>query len=205
MTKLYLISPPQFELAEFLPKLEACLKTGKVGLFQLRMKEVPHAEILAAAAEIAPICHAHNVPFIMNDSAELALECGADGVHLGEESENYDHARKLLGSEAHIGISCYADVGRALEFAQKGADLVSFGQFHPTKTKPPKGWATVETITNFKTAEPLNRLTAQPSVSAIGGLNFENCAPIAAAGVDYICMVSAIWDDAGSVEKIRLF
>lgn len=201
MAKLYIISPPKFELAELLAKLDLCLATGKVGLFQLRMKEVESANILAAAKAIAPICQKHSVPFIMNDSAELALECGADGVHLGEESQDYDHARKLLGTAAHIGISCYADVERALDFANKGANLLSFGQFHPTKTKPPKGWATPQTISDFLTVNK----NQDTQTSAIGGLNFENCAPVIAAGVDYICMVSAIWDDANSVEKIKRF
>jgi thiamine-phosphate pyrophosphorylase len=189
-TKLYIISPPQIELDNFLPRLEVALQKHKPALFQLRLKEVSDSQIIACAYKIRQVCKAHNVKFILNDSAELAYKCGADGVHLGEESENYEQARKILGDKAHIGISCYADVARALEFAQKGADLVSFGQFHPTKTKPPKGWATTETITNFLETRNPKLLTR---VAAIGGLNFENCTEIENAGADYICMVSAIW------------
>ena len=149
MAQLYIISPPQIELDNFLPRLEIALERHKPASFQLRLKEASSAEILTAAAKIIPICHKHNVLFILNDSAELARECGADGVHLGEESDEYARARRILGAKAHIGISCYADVARALEFAKKGADLVSFGQFHPTKTKAAKGWATTETIREF--------------------------------------------------------
>jgi thiamine-phosphate pyrophosphorylase len=190
MSELYIISPPQIDLAEFLPKLELALDKHKPAIFQLRLKPASHAQILAAAEAIIPICHARNIPFILNDSAKLARKCGADGVHLGEESDEYEAARKILGNSAHIGISCYNDVARALAFAAKGADLVSFGQFHPTKTKPPKGWASVDTITEFIEKSGKERKT---KISAIGGLNFENSAPIEAAGADYICMVSAIW------------
>lgn len=191
MSELYIISPEKFELEVFLPKLDLALQEHRPTLFQLRLKNTSQETILRAAEEIIPICHNHGVKFTLNDSAELAKQCGADGVHLGEESEEYEKARAILGESAHIGISCYADVPRALEFAKKGANLVSFGQFHPTKTKPPKGWATPQTITDFISRNENKKC----KTAAIGGLNFENLQPVEETGVDYICMVSAIWDN----------
>ena len=143
------------------------------------MKECEEADILQAAEKLIPICRAHNVPLILNDSAALANKCGADGVHLGEEADDYEAARALLGDDAHIGISCYADYDRAAEFADKGADLVSFGQFFATKTKPPKGWADVALLEKWKA----NQSTP---CSAIGGLTPERAKPLAAAGASIV-------------------
>lgn len=198
MASLYLISPPQFDIGEFAPKLEACLATGKVGAFQLRLKHISEEEILFVAETLIPICWKHNVPFILNDSVKLAKQCGADGVHLGEESDDYETAREILGEKAHIGISCYADYDRAAEFAAKGADLVSFGQFFATKTKPPKGWADIALIEKWKANQTV-------SCSAIGGLTPERAKPIAAAGADYTCVVSYIWDSEKPEEQVLKF
>lgn len=198
MPKLYLISPPKFELEEFATRLNACLATGKVDLFQLRMKDVAESEIENAAGKLIPICRANNVPFILNDSAALAKKLGTDGVHLGEESGEYSNARALLGDGAHIGISCYADYDRAAEFATKGADLVSFGQFYPTKTKPPKGWADIELLQEWKA----NQTTP---CTAIGGLTPERAKPLTDAGADFICVVSYVWDAEDAAQAVLDF
>lgn len=195
MTELYLISPPTFELADFAVKLDACLATGKVGLFQLRLKETNH--IIEASQTLIPICQKYNVPFILNDYPELAKQVGACGVHLGEESEDYEKARELLGDNAHIGISCYADYERGKEFAEKGANLVSFGQFFETKTKPAKGYADISLLQKWKD----NHTT---SCAAIAGLTPENSKEIAEYA-DYLCVVSYVWDSKNPAERVLDF
>lgn len=197
MAKLYLISSPSINLEDFIPKLEACLATGQVGLFQLRLKPASDEEVIEASEKLIPVCRKYNTPFILNDSFQLAKQVGADGVHLGEESEEYEEARKALGN-LHIGISCYADFERAKEFAKKGADLVSIGQFYPTKTKPPKGMANLEFLKKC-------RKEVETSISVIGGLTPERAKPLAEAGADYICVVSYVWDSENPADRVLDF
>lgn len=177
-------------LESFLPKLEAALAKHQPEFFQLRLKDVSDAEILAAAEKTLPICHKHGVKFIMNDNIELALKSNADGVHLG--MEDFANTNKTVADiktlGLHIGLSCYNNLSYALEQANLGANLVCFGAFYPTTTTKPKAKAEVATLIDFKTQ---NKTAAK--VAVIGGINFENKQPLEKAGADYICMVSAIW------------
>ena len=187
MGQLYIISPPQIELDGFIPKLEAALVKYKPAYFQLRLKHVDDAVILENAAQLLTVCHAFGVKFIINDSPEIARECGADGVHVGDEDMAFNSARKLLGEKAIIGASCYNSLELARNAAGEGANYVSFGAFYPTTTKQAKSRAEISTLLAWKKESDV-------PVSAIGGINFENMKPLVDAGADYICMVSAIWN-----------
>ncbi len=186
MSKLYPISPPQIKLPQFADDLKRILGEHDCALFQLRLKDAPDAEILKAAEKLRPICTEYKVPFIMNDSVELSIKSGADGVHIGEDDNEITRARELLGNKT-IGISCYNSLERALTAADAGADYVSFGAFYPTTTKTPKSKAEITTLREFKKLRP------NVKVSAIGGINEQNAKPLIEAGADYICMISAIW------------
>ena len=206
MTKLYIISPPQIELDSFAHKLELALEKFQPALFQLRLKDVAESEILRAAEKLIPICHKYGVKFIMNDSAMFAEKSGADGVHLGENDGDIAKARKLIGDKI-IGVSCYNSLERALEMADAGADIISFGAFFPTTTKVAKAKADVSLIRewrkllengewrveNRKKTNLQSPISNIPKCAAIGGINFENKKPLEEAGADYICMISAIW------------
>src|SRR5579884_1037172 len=133
---LYLISPPRIALARFLKQAEEAFAAGFVRAFQLRLKEAGDKEVLEAAREILPLCRAQDIAFILNDRADLAQQCGADGVHLGQEDMPIAEARALVGAEAIIGMSCHASRHMAMEAAEAGADYVAFGAFYPTQSKP---------------------------------------------------------------------
>lgn len=186
-SQIYLISPQQFVLDDFKDLLKQAFDGGAIGAFQLRMKDVAEADILKAAEALLPICHDYGTQFIMNDSAGLALKVGADGLHIGEEFEEYDNARKLLGKNKVIGVSCYGSKDRAIKAGEKGADYVSFGQFYETKTKPPKGRPGPEILEWWTT------YTVLPCV-AIGGVKPENCRPLVQAGADFVAVVSYVWE-----------
>ncbi|PIR34782.1 MAG: thiamine phosphate synthase, partial [Alphaproteobacteria bacterium CG11_big_fil_rev_8_21_14_0_20_44_7] len=149
---------------------------------------------LNAAEKLIPICRKYSVPFILNDSALLALECGADGVHIGDEDCSVAEAREIIGNKT-LGVSCYNSTDRALESAQAGADIISFGAFFPTTTKTPKSKAEIGTVNRLRAAQP------SAKISAIGGITPQNCAPLIAAGVDYLCVISYIWNHPISPEK----
>jgi thiamine-phosphate pyrophosphorylase len=136
---LYLISPPSLpDVAAFATELVAALDIGKeqVGAFQLRLKAPASATegrltdihaardmILKASEVLRPICAEYGVAFIMNDSAELARECGADGVHLGQEDGDVEHARALLGEDAILGVSCHTSRHLAMQAGGSGCRL----------------------------------------------------------------------------------
>lgn len=197
--QIYLISPAQFELEAFTPRLESALKTRKVAVFQLRMKPASDIEVEEAARVLMEICHKHDVMFILNDHPHIAKRIGADGVHLGDEDMSVANARELLGSDVTIGASCYGSMDRAMMTGQEGADYVAFGAFYETKTKEPKGRPEPEILTRWIEQATL------PCV-AIGGITDKNCEPLVKAGADFIAIVSYVWEhpegEAKAVEDL---
>ena len=192
-TQLYLISPPRIELTAFLPKLEDAFSGGKIASFQLRLKETGDGDIVAAAKAIKPLCHAHECAFILNDRANLARELRADGLHLGQDDMPVKEARAIVGEEMIIGVSAHASRHLAMEAGEQGADYVAFGAFYPTTSKPQAK------IDKWGVPEPeilgwWSDHTVLPCV-AIGGITPANCAPLAAAGADFVAAITAVWND----------
>jgi thiamine-phosphate pyrophosphorylase len=185
--QLYIISPEKFELEDFKSKLIEALKGKKVSVFQLRLKNTNDEKIISYAKELMCICHSYDVQFILNDRADLAAEINADGVHIGEEQDGtVESARKKIGQNKIIGVSCYGSIDRAIEMAESGADYVAFGAFYPTQTKEPKARPSPDILKWWTTN------TTIPCV-AIGGIKANNCKPILQNGADFIAVVSAIW------------
>ena len=123
-TRLYLISPPIIELYAFTEQVKQAFGGGDVGSFQLRLKDTIEGDILRAAEVLLPICQAHGAAFIMNDSPALALTCGADGVHIGQDDGSVKEARKLLGDNRIIGVSCHDSRHLAMQAGEDGAGSV---------------------------------------------------------------------------------
>ena len=197
---LYLISPESFELAEFTEKLKQAFLGGKIDVFQLRMKNTSDDAIIAACKALIPICHANGAQFILNDRVDLVTKVGADGVHIGIDDGTVTEARKKIGKNKVIGVSCYAEGDRAIDVAEEGADYVAFGAFYETQTKIPRGRPKPE-ILKWWTEN-----SSVPCV-AIGGIKHHNCAPLVAMGADFIAVVTAVWDDpdgpAEAVQKLN--
>ena len=185
--RLYLITPPEIELATFANTLASALNGGDVACLQLRLKGAEDAAFRAAIETLMPICHEHDAAFIVNDRPDLAAECGADGVHIGADDGEYETARELLGAEAAIGVSCYDSRHRAMEAGEAGADYVAFGAFYPTTSKTPRSRAKPEILDWWR------ELTVVQSV-AIGGITADNCAPLVKAGADFLAVIAAVWD-----------
>lgn len=129
--RLYLCTPDRSDLAAF---VESCIRGG-VDVVQLRDKDLAAQPLLARARVLREVCSAHGVPFILNDRPDLALEAGADGVHLGQEDAPCALARRLLGPNAIIGHSTHSpeDLERALA---EPVDYLSAGPVVPTPTAP---------------------------------------------------------------------
>ena len=189
--RLYLISPAMIDITEFAAVLEATLSAGDVAAFQLRLKDADDAMIVNAVEALMPVCRDQGVAFILNDRVDLAAQLKVDGVHLGQGDTPLAEARKLLGADISIGISCHDSGHLAMEAGEAGADYVAFGAFHPTASKSPEklamyGTPTIELLQWWAT------YTVVPCV-AIGGMTPENCMPMVSAGADFIAAINAVW------------
>jgi thiamine-phosphate pyrophosphorylase len=187
MSQIYLISPPKIELLNFSKRLEKALKTNSVPVFQLRLKEYSNSELIQIANEIKKICDNNNCLFLLNDSLEIALNIGANGVHLGAEDGSILSARKNSPKNFLIGASCYDSRHLAMEAGEQGADYLSFGAFFESKTKKSRGNPSLEIL------EWSNEILNLPTV-AIGGITADNCAPLVKSDVDFLAVISYVWD-----------
>jgi thiamine-phosphate pyrophosphorylase len=185
-TRLYLITPPALDPARFARDLEEALAGGDVASLQLRLKDVDDDAIRRAAKVLKPLAQDRAVAFIMNDRPDLAAELDCDGVHVGEEDMPYVEARRLLGPDRIVGVTCGASRHRALAAAEAGADYVAFGAFFVSTTKAAKHHADAELVRDW------SETTVVPCC-AIGGITQQNCGPLVEAGADFLAVISAIW------------
>jgi thiamine-phosphate pyrophosphorylase len=184
--RLYLITPPMLDLDGFLPALTTALEGGDVAALQLRWKAAAAAEIEAAAAAIAPLTRRHSVALILNDDAQLAAKIGCDGVHLGQTDGSVAEARRLMGKDAMIGVTCHDSRHLAMDAAEAGADYVAFGAFFPTTTKDAGFTADPEVLSIWQE-------TMQTPCVAIGGITVETAAGLAQAGADFLAVSGGVW------------
>lgn len=188
--RLYLITPPAIEPKAFAEDLKAALSAGDVACLQLRLKDgeatASDNAFRRAAEVLMPICHEHDVAFLINDRPDLAVKLGADGVHVGQEDTPYAEARRILGEDRIVGVPCHNSRHLAMEAGEAGADYVAFGAFYPTDTKQPKTRAEPEILAWW------SELMEIPCV-AIGGITVENCAPLITAGADFLAVSAGVW------------
>ncbi len=189
--RLYLITPPSIgDLNAFSKELEAVIEAGDVACLQLRLKNVSDAEILAAAQAIFPLAQALGVACLINDRPDLARETGADGVHIGQSDGSVDQARKAIGKDAILGVTCHDSRHLAMEAAEAGADYVAFGAFFDTATKSAPTRANLDILTWWQ------EIMEIPCV-AIGGINPDNGADLVRAGADFLAVSAGIWSWPG--------
>ncbi|HQT67549.1 MAG: thiamine-phosphate diphosphorylase [Rhodospirillales bacterium 20-60-12] len=196
-TRLYLISPPGIELAAFADQLAAALDAGDVPAFQLRLKDIDDLALRQAIDRLRPIVQARGTAFILNDRPDLARVTGCDGVHVGQSDMAVRDARKLIGPDLMLGVTCHGSRHLALEAGEAGADYVAFGAFFPTATKTIEHQADIDIIAWW------SEMMEIPAV-AIGGIDASNCAPLVQAGADFLAVVSAVWSHpAGAAAGVK--
>lgn len=199
--RLYLITPPRLDdVAAFSRVFDSALRAGDVACVQLRLKDVPDAEIVKAAEALLPITHDHDVAFLINDRPDIALKVGADGAHVGQQDTSLADARDMLGPDAIIGVTCHDSRHLAMEAGEQGADYVAFGAFYDTGTKDAPARAEPEILSWWQ------RLFEPPCV-AIGGITPANAAPLVAAGADFLAVSSGVWSfpekDGGPGQAVK--
>ena len=157
---------------------------------QLRMKDASDDEVREAAAEIQPMCKAHDAIFLLDDRVELAKELKADGVHLGKNDMPVDEARRVLGEEFIIGgtANTFDDIER---LARQGADYIGCGPFRFTTTK--KNLAPVIGIEGYRDIiEKMKAAGIDLPVVAIGGITADDIDDILATGVRGIAVSGTV-------------
>ena len=198
--RLYLISPEKMDHPSiFAAELRAALDGGDVAAFQLRLKDVDDAAIARAADTLRPICQQRDVAFILNDRPDLAVKLDCDGVHVGQEDMPYAEARRIVGPDRQVGVTCKDSRHLAMEAADAGADYVAFGAFFASTTK------TVTTPADIDILKWWSDVMQVPCV-AIGGITVENCKPLVAAGADFLAVAGGVWNyKDGPEAAVRTF
>ena len=196
---IYLISPNKI-YSQFYQDLRKVVKTGKVGLFQLRLKKYSIKQKIVIEKKIHQICKKHNVKFLVNDDPILSKKLKADGCHLGQKDMNITEARKIIGNKI-IGITCHNSINLAKKAIKKKADYIAFGAFFSTKTKKVKYKATTKILNKVK------KLTKIPIV-AIGGINLKNYKKLLLNNANLLAISSYVWNNKKykpleSIEKLK--
>ena len=178
-------------------QVEAALKGG-VTCVQLREKELDETAFLQEAKELCALCRRYGVPFLVNDNVEIAIACGADGIHVGQEDLAAGEVRRRVGENMILGVSVHT-VEEARQAVRDGADYLGLGAVFPTNTK-----TDVEQMPN-ETLRAICEAVDVPIV-AIGGINRGNILKLAGSGVDGVALVSAIFsaeDIEGTCRELR--
>ena len=187
--RLYLITPPSFELDAFSRALDDALSGGDVACLQLRMKGAQDADVLRAGAVLKPIVQGAGAAIIVNDRPDLAAQLDADGVHVGQSDARYADARAVIGRDKIVGVTCHNSRDLAYSAAEAGADYVAFGAFYPTGTKEPSHWAEPDILEIWQE-------TMETPCVAIGGIMVENAAALVRAGADFLAVSAGVWAHA---------
>ena len=183
---IYLISPNKI-YPKFYKDLTKVLNTGKVSLFQLRLKKYSLKQKIIIGKKIHNICKKNRVKFLINDDPILSKKLNADGCHLGQNDMGIGEARKIIGKKL-IGITCHNSIDLAKAAIKRKADYIAFGAFFSTKTKKVKYKATTKTLNQVK------RLTKIPIV-AIGGINMKNYKKLLLNNVSLLAISGYIWNN----------
>lgn len=189
---LYGITPEWDDTDHLLATITAAAQGGLQAL-QWRRKNASPAD---QARRVIQHCRALGVVSIVNDTPELALELGADGVHLGRDDASVAHARALLGPDALIGCSCYNEPDRARAALDAGADYIAFGAVYPSSVKPNAPRASLELIRQGAELVRSRCLPGQAraAIVTIGGLTPENTPTVVQAGADSAAVITALFN-----------
>ncbi|MGH2857208.1 MAG: thiamine phosphate synthase, partial [Solirubrobacteraceae bacterium] len=165
-------------------RLEAALRGG-VDIVQLRMKEAPDREIVAAGKRFRAACDAHGALLIVNDRPDLAVEIGADGVHVGQDDVAVREARRAIGGARLVGLSTHDPEQLDAACANPDVDYIGVGPVHATPTKPGRAAVGLELVRYAASA-------ATVPFFAIGGIDAGNVAAVRAAGASRVAVVRAL-------------
>ncbi len=184
---LYIVTDRQLSLDYGVPTEKSVAKAieGGAKIVQYRNKQSALTIRRHEAAVLAVLCKEMGTTFLINDDIDLALEVDADGVHLGQSDTPLSNARRLLGDNKIIGITCHNDLDLAIQAERQGADYVAFGRFYPSISKPTAPPASIDVLKSA--AEQLNI-----PICAIGGINQDNAEILIKQGADMLAVTYSV-------------
>jgi thiamine-phosphate pyrophosphorylase len=182
---LYLVTPDGLKTSALVAAIAALLP-ARPALVQYRNKLADAPLRREQAVRLLEVCRAAGVPLIINDDLPLALEIGADGAHLGRDDGDPALARKALGPDRILGVSCYGEWPRALAGAAAGVDYLAFGAMYPSSSKPAATLAPLDMLTRARREFGL-------PVVAIGGITLDNARLLIDAGADQLAVISDVF------------
>ena len=196
---IYLISPNKI-YPKFYQDLKKVLNTGKVGLFQLRLKKYSLKQKIIIGRKIHQICKKNKVKFLVNDDPVLSKKLNADGCHLGQKDMSVKNARKIIGNKI-IGTTCHNSIKLAKAAITENVSYIAFGAFFSTVTKKVKFKA------NTKILKEIKKLTNTPIV-AIGGINFDNYKKLLLNNANLLAISGYVWNNKKykpleTIEKLK--
>lgn len=183
---LYAITDPELcPHAGIVAQVEAALRGG-ARLIQYRNKDLsdPHREQDAEA--LATLCGRRHALLLINDDIDLAVRRGAHGVHLGQGDADIEQARRRLGKQAIIGVTCHASLELAREAQARGADYVAFGRFFPSRSKPQAPPADIDILRRADEALDI-------PICAIGGITPDKAGQLRDAGADMLAVIHGLF------------
>lgn len=178
-------------------QVEEALKGG-ITCLQLREKNLSDEEFLKEAIQIKALCNKYKVPFFINDNVEVAIKCGADGIHVGQDDMAAGRVRELVGDKMMIGVSAHS-VKEAVEAVKNGADCLGVGAIFSTSTKKDAS------VLDLSVVSDICKAVSVPVV-VIGGIKKDNILKLKGTGVDGVALVSAIFaadDIKAECEELR--
>lgn len=193
---LYLVTDQSLSLDRPLKSVVETAVRGGVSMVQLREKGASTKEFYELAMKIKACLKPYNVPLIINDRLDIALACGAEGLHIGQSDMPYEVARRLMGKDKIIGLSV-ENVQDAKDANNLDVDYIGISPVFDTQTKTDTSKAL-----GLDGIKQISRISRHPSVG-IGGINMSNAAEIISAGADGISVVSAIMSAQDPMESAR--
>ena len=190
---LYAITDATLMADNFELAIEQCLQGG-TRIIQYRDKSEDSEKRLKQAKVIREFCNQYQALFIVNDDIELAIATDADGIHLGKDDLDIKAARKQLGTDKIIGITCYNQLQNAIEAEHAGADYVAFGAFFSSSIKPNATDAPLSLIKHAKD-------TLQIPICCIGGITADNAKLLIDEGADMLAIISDIFANKNTAKK----
>ncbi len=160
--------------------------SGGARIIQYRDKSQDSEKRLQQASDLKEICIQHNAILIINDDIQLAIDTNADGIHIGIKDISLNDARKKLGKNKIIGVSCYNQLKLAQQAEKEGADYIAFGSFFSSQIKPEAKTATIDLLIKAKQQLKL-------PICAIGGINTANASSLIHAGADMLAVISSVF------------
>lgn len=194
---IYAITDPKLMETQLISMTEQAI-IGGINILQYRNKTATLKQQEKEAATLASLCKKNNVIFIVNDDVELAIKVNADGVHLGQKDTQIKQARKQLGINKIIGITCNNQLELAQTAQQHGADYVAFGRFFNSQTKPSAPQANLSLLSEAKDV-------IQIPIVAIGGITHESAPQLLNQGVAMLAVIQSIFGQEHILDATRQF